>query len=102
VRSSLEDPHQRARVGAILAILGAVDIPLVVMATRWFRGMHPVSPEMEPSMRLTLLASVTALTALAAWLLVQRRAQLQLAQEVLDLQQAHAEDSCQGPILSAT
>ena len=34
-----------------LAILGALDLPLVVMATRWFRGIHPASPEMEPSMR---------------------------------------------------
>ena len=28
------------------------------MATRWFRGMHPVSPQMEPSMRITLLVTV--------------------------------------------
>ena len=40
VRSGLEDPHRRARIGAVLAILGAIDLPLVVMATRWFRGIH--------------------------------------------------------------
>ena len=29
-----------ARIGAVLSILGMLDIPLVVMATRWFRGMR--------------------------------------------------------------
>ncbi len=47
VRSGLEDPHRRARVGAVLAVLGGLDVPLVVMATRWFRGLHPVAPEMD-------------------------------------------------------
>ena len=49
VRAGLEDPHRRARVGAVLAIVGMLDIPMVFMATRWFRGVHPASPEMEPA-----------------------------------------------------
>jgi heme exporter protein C len=80
VRSSQEDPHRRARSGAVLAILGALDIPLVVMATRWFRGLHPVSPEMVPAMRLTLLTCVVALTVFFAWLVHQRRKQVGLEQ----------------------
>ena len=68
VRSGLEDPHRRARVGAVLAILGALDVPLVVMATRWFRGLHPVSPEMDPTMRIALLSCVVAFTVFFAWL----------------------------------
>jgi heme exporter protein C len=91
VRSSLDDPHQRARVGAVLAVLGAVDIPLVVMATRWFRGMHPVSPEMDPSMRLTLLVSVAAFTSLFAWLAVWRGRQLRW-QQVLEATRRSAAD----------
>ena len=87
VRSGLEDPHQRARIGAILAILGTLDIPLVVMATRWFRGMHPVTPQMVPSMRITLLISVISFSALFATLLARRRAQLRLEQLVLHAQQ---------------
>jgi heme exporter protein C len=42
-RRSIEDPHRRARIGGMLAIAGTCDIPLVVMATRWFRGIHPVA-----------------------------------------------------------
>ena len=78
VRASLEDPHRRARIGAVLAILGLLDVPLVVMATRLFRGVHPVAPQMEPSMRLTLLLSVASFTLLFAVLLARRRAQLHL------------------------
>lgn len=78
VRSGIEDPQRRARVGAVLAVLGGLDVPLVVMATRWFRGLHPVSPEMDPRMRLTLLISVVAFTVFFVWLAERRRAQLGL------------------------
>lgn len=85
-RSSLEDPHRRARTGAILAILGTLDIPLVVMATRWFRGLHPVSPEMEPSMRITLLIGVVGWTLFFGWLTHRRRVQVGLEHLARDLQ----------------
>jgi heme exporter protein C len=92
VRSSLEDPHRRARVGAVLAILGALDIPLVVMATRWFRGLHPVAPEMAHEMRNTLLICVVALTVFTAWLVDQRRRVVELEQRTCQLErQAQAE-----------
>ncbi|MHC4401492.1 MAG: cytochrome c biogenesis protein CcsA [Planctomycetota bacterium] len=77
-RASLDDVHRRARVAAVLAILGILDVPLVVLATRWFRGIHPTSPGMEPSMRWVLLASLIAFTTLFTLLLVRRRAQLRL------------------------
>jgi heme exporter protein C len=82
VRGSIEDPHQRARAGAVLCIVGAADVPLVVTATRWFRGMHPVSPEMEPMMYLVLLSSVVAFTLFFVYLLIVRRNQLQLARQI--------------------
>ena len=92
VRSSLEDPHRRARLGAVLAILGALDIPLVVMATRWFRGLHPVAPEMAPEMRITLLICVVALTVFMAWLVSQRRRLVGLEQMTCRLErQAQAD-----------
>lgn len=91
VRSSLEEPHQRARLGAVLAILGTLDIPLVVMATRWFRGLHPVAPEMPPVMRLTLLVSVVGFSAFFITLALRRRTQLQLEQWAAQVQ-AQEED----------
>jgi len=86
LRNGLGDDHQRARLCAVLAIIGVADVPLVVMATRWFRGIHPVSPQMEPSMRYVLLASVIGLTAMMTLLLVRRRTQLQLENRVAQFQ----------------
>ena len=85
-RNNIDDPHRRARLAAIVAIIGALDVPLVIMATRLFRGMHPVSPQMEPTMRAVLLLSVLSFTALFVWLLVQRYRQIRMARELATLQ----------------
>jgi heme exporter protein C len=86
VRSSITDSHRRARVGAVLSIVGALDVPLVVMATRWFRGMHPVSPVLEPSMRAVLLLTAVAFTVFFAYVLVYRHMQLALQRQIDALQ----------------
>jgi heme exporter protein C len=86
VRSSVEDPHRRARIGGVLAVVGMSDVPLVLMATRWFRGVHPVTPEMDPGMRWVLLASVISFTALFAYLTAQRRRQLELSERAAQLE----------------
>lgn len=76
VRANLDEPHRRARVAAVIAILGALDVPLVVMATRWFRGMHPESPSMEPTMRGVLALTVVGFTFLSIGIVARRRGQL--------------------------
>jgi heme exporter protein C len=85
LRAGLEDPHRKARVAAVLAILGALDLPLVIMATRWFRGLHPIAP--VPPMLAVLLTSVVAFSALFATLVVRRRAQLRLAGRLAALEE---------------
>jgi heme exporter protein C len=80
VRSGIEEPHHQARVGAVLALVAVADIPLVVMATRWFRGMHPVTPEMDPRMRLVLLTTAVSFSLLFAAVAWQRRKQLELVE----------------------
>ncbi len=80
VRASIEDPARRGRVSAVLAIVAVCDVPLIFMATRWFRGVHPVSPEMEPAMRYVLIAAVVSFTALFAYLVVHRQRLLVLAE----------------------
>ena len=76
VRKSLDDAHRRARGGAIMTILGMIDLPLVFMATRWFRGIHPVSRGMEPAMRVAMAVSLAGFSALFAMLLIVRKTQL--------------------------
>ena len=62
------------------------DVPLVMMATRWFRGVHPVTPEMDPRMRLVLLASVISFTVFFAYLAVLRRRQLEMSERTMQLE----------------
>jgi heme exporter protein C len=90
LRSGIDDPHRRARIGAVVAIVGLLDVPLVIMATRWFRGIHPKSPHMEPTMQAVLATSVVCFTAFFAVLLLMRRGQFQLAEELDDLQEEFA------------
>ncbi len=88
LRSGVEDLHRRARIGAVVAIVGALDVPLVIMATRWFRGIHPKSPHMEPTMRFVLLVSIVCFTVFFTTLLLLRRSQLSLADALEDMQAA--------------
>lgn len=88
LRSGMEDADQRARFCAVLTLLGVADVPLVIMATRWFRGIHPVSPEMEPSMRIALILTVIGISAVMTLLLVRRRQQLNQENRVIRLRLA--------------
>lgn len=87
VGRSLEDPHHRARIGAVLAIAGALEVPLVLFATRLFRGIHPRSPDAEPVMLAVLLVSVVGFSTFFASLLVFRRKQLAAEQRLAYVEQ---------------
>ena len=91
VRAGIEDQHARARVGALLAILGAINVPLVIMATRWFRAIHPVSPKLEPSMRVALMLSVAAFSAFAVMLVLCRRSQLEAHERLRRIEASEAD-----------
>ena len=77
LRAQWDDPHRRGRLSAVFAILGAVDVPLVIVAAHWFRGIHPATAAMEPAMRTALWCSVAGFTVLFTLLLTCRRRQLQ-------------------------
>ena len=69
-----------ARYAAVLGIIGFIDVPIVYMAARWWRDLHPqkvLGPlaqdsALEPSMQLTFLISILAFTALFSYLMVER------------------------------
>ena len=82
VRGNIEDPYRRGRIGGVLAIIGVSDVPLVIMATRWFRGVHPVSPEMDSSMRYVLFACAAIFTTMFTFLIVHRCRQLGLSERL--------------------
>ena len=69
---------QGARYGAVVALIGAIDTPIIYLAANWWEGNHPtvnVGPlstedsSVDPSMRMVLLLSVVAFTVLYAYLL---------------------------------
>ena len=105
VRGSADDAHRRARLGAVMSILGVLDLPLVFMATRWFRGIHPVSRGMAPSMRAALIISLASFTALFALLVLIRKTQLQQARLLRSWESeiemnADSDSLCPSPLMS--
>ncbi len=78
LRAQLDDPHRRGRLSAVFAVVGTLDVPLVIVAAHWFRGIHPSTVAMEPAMRMVLWLSVAGFTALFGVLLAWRRSRLQL------------------------
>jgi heme exporter protein C len=84
-RASVDDLKSRACIGAALAVLALCDLPILIMATRWFRGVHPVAPQMDPHMRIVLLAAMLGFTAFFALLIRQRRSQIDLGAVLLTM-----------------
>lgn len=68
VRNSTEDPQKGKRFAAVVAIVGALDIPFIHLSVVWFRSLHPepvvVKPE-GPSLPGDMLALL--LTSLAVF-----------------------------------
>ncbi len=72
LRAYAPTPTQAARYSAILGIVGFVDVPIVYMAARLWRGVHPRDIELESSMALVLLFSLLTFTVLYTFLQWQR------------------------------
>ena len=48
VRNSTEDPEKGKRFGAVVAIIGALDIPFIHLSVVWFRSLHPQPIVLKP------------------------------------------------------
>lgn len=87
LRSSVEDEARRARYSAVLGIIGFLDVPVVFMAIRWWRTIHPVVFEaggvnLEPEMLTAFLVSLVAFVLLMVALLIARVGLESLGEEV--------------------
>jgi heme exporter protein C len=77
---SVSDPHdeQTARYSAVYAIVGFLDVPLIIMSVRWWRTLHPqpivarLDPQLPASMLAVLGISTLAIFLLATWLILLR------------------------------
>jgi len=76
VRSFATEESRGATFAAVVGIVGFIDLPIIVLTTTLWRGMHPepiiFQGGLAPSMLVTLLVSITAFTALYSLLLIQR------------------------------
>jgi heme exporter protein C len=48
VRSATEDPDKGKRFAAVVAIVGALDIPFIHLSVIWFRSLHPEPVVVKP------------------------------------------------------
>ncbi len=75
VRHYVAEDSQRARLGAVLGIVGFIDVPIVALAIMLWRTQHPGALIFEgglvTSMLITLLVCIIAFTVLYIILVVQ-------------------------------
>ena len=90
LRASVDDPERRARLAAILGIVGALDIPIIHFAVLWWRTLHPApiavrpgGPAMDTPLVIALMVSMVAFTVLYAYLMTAR-VQLELTRDAAE------------------
>lgn len=71
LRGSVSDPQRGRRLAAVVAVVGALDIPLIHVSVSWFRSLHPEAvvirpggPTLHPDMLATLLVSAAGFASL--------------------------------------
>jgi heme exporter protein C len=76
LRSYMGRTPASAYAGAVLAIVGVVDVPIIYLSVQWWRGQHPtaevgVPGALPPSVVLTLMISLVTFTLLYSFLMIQ-------------------------------
>ena len=67
--AAIDDPRRRDKAGAILCLVGAVNVPIIYFSVKWWNTLHQgasVSLTKAPSMA-TIMLSGMLIMALAAW-----------------------------------
>lgn len=70
LKGAIDDPARADRAGAILALIGVVNVPIIYFSVQWWNTLHQgasVSLTSAPAMAETMLAGML-LMALAAWM----------------------------------
>jgi len=96
VRSFAPSRGQGARYAAIVGTISFIDVPIVYLASEWWRSLHPElvtgplseGDGLEPSMRVVLYFSTLTFALLLFYLLRQRTSQFRLQDDVETLRAA--------------
>jgi heme exporter protein C len=97
LRSAVEHPTRRARFAAVFSIIAFLDVPVIFLAIRWWRTIHPVvigggdqgmgGFAMGPTIQLVFFFSLLTFTLLYVTLLVLRTRVEFLSRRVEQLKQ---------------
>ncbi len=94
LRSYGAEEEQTSRYAAVLGIVGAIDIPLIVVSVRLWRGIHPAvmisrDPQgglRDPMMGVTLMTAGAAFALTYVWLLLVRVRWLRISEQIEQLE----------------
>ena len=70
LQSAIDDPRRADKAGAVLALVGVVNVPIIYFSVRWWNTLHQgasVSMTQSPSMARTMLWAMLVM-ALAFWM----------------------------------
>ncbi len=92
LRASSSPGHKRARLAAVVGIVGWVDVPIVFMSIRWWRTIHPLlisgqGMNLDSSMAFVLMFCLGVFSLLYVYLLIIRVRQEELGSRVDRLRQ---------------
>ena len=69
LRSAIDDPRRADRACAVLALVGAVNVPIIYFSVQWWNTLHQgssISMTAAPKMAMTMFAGILIMSA-AAW-----------------------------------
>ena len=69
LRNAIEDPRRADRACALLALVGAINVPIIYFSVQWWNTLHQgssISLTVAPKMAMTMVAGLLVMTA-AAW-----------------------------------
>ena len=70
LQAAIDDPRRAERAGAVLALVGVVNIPIIYFSVQWWNTLHQgasVSLKSAPTMAATMLTGMIVM-ALAFWM----------------------------------
>jgi heme exporter protein C len=70
LQAAIDDPRRADRAGAVLAIVGVINVPIIYFSVQWWNTLHQgssVSMTKAPSMAATMLLGML-LMALGFWM----------------------------------
>jgi heme exporter protein C len=70
LQSSIDDPRRADRAGAVLAIVGVINVPIIYFSVKWWNSLHQgatIRIANKPTMAPTMLAAMLILLA-ACWM----------------------------------